>query len=115
MDHLRFDAITSSFAPSRRSALAVLLATASGLAGRTTSAARRNGPDCAGLAEQRCASDVETCRAMLAGYCLGQAGCLAIATCCATCAAEGMLTCLLAHMEMPAARLAPRQNGGRHA
>lgn len=115
MDHVRFDAITHSFAPSRRSALAVLLAAASGFAGRTTNAAKRKGPDCAGLAEQRCASDVETCRAMLAGFCQGQAGCLAIATCCTACAAEGMLTCLLAHMEMPATRLVLRRKGGRHA
>ena len=109
MDHHRFAALARTFAPSRRSALAILLAAGSGLAGRTPGAARKkkHGPDCGKLARQRCSADAARCRSLYLPSCqLEPAECEAAAACCDSCAADGLLLCLLELQSTMEARLA---------
>lgn len=117
MDLHHFTALAQTLAPSRRSPRATLVATAGRFSGRARARGKKKGPDCGKRAQQRCSSDVETCRTMIMGRCEDPPEyCLTLAACCDTCSANGVLTCLLAQQETTtAARLALRENGDRDA
>jgi len=99
MDHSRFGLLPHTFVPSRRTALAGLVAVFSGLAGLVTGEARsrkKRGTDCGKKERQRCSADVATCRTVLLANCADEGGaCERLATCCDACSADGLLTCLL--------------------
>ena len=117
MDLHHFDALARTLAQSRRSGLASLLTPANGFSGRARAKGKKKGPDCGKRAEQRCSSDIETCRALIMGRCEDSLEyCLTLAACCDTCSANGVLTCLMEQQEaMTAARLPLRDNGDRDA
>ena len=60
------------------------------------SARKKKGKDCGKKERQRCNADAETCRSLILAQCeLDPAGCQALAACCDTCSADGLLRCAL--------------------
>jgi hypothetical protein len=99
MDHDHVDSLAPTVVPSRRSALAALVAAISGVAGVVSGEARsrkKKGQDCGKKERQRCSADVATCRTLLLANCADEGGaCETLATCCDACSADGLLTCLI--------------------
>jgi hypothetical protein len=97
MDSNHFDALARTASSSRRATLATMLAAAGGLTALATGEAKqKKGKDCGKKERQRCNADAETCRSLILAQCeLDPAGCQALAACCDTCSADGLLRCAL--------------------
>jgi hypothetical protein len=109
MDSNHFDALARIASSSRRATFATMLAAAGGLAALATGEAKqkKKGKDCGKKERQRCNADAETCRNLILAQCeLEPASCQAVAACCDTCSADGLLRCALQQQStMAAARL----------
>ena len=109
MNSTHADARARIASSSRRATFATMLAAAGGLVALATGEAKKQkkGKGCGQKERQRCNADAETCRGLILAQCeVEPASCQALAACCDSCSADGLLRCALEQQStMAAARL----------